>query len=245
LAWRLQRGTLLAWTIGLSLYGLLFGSVVQGIGNEVNGSSTIRDVVTRLGGSAVLEDAFITVAFTLIAAVASAMAVSATLRLHYEESAMHTETTLACAVSRIRWAMSHLVFALGGTAVAMLAAGFAAGITYGVGAHDVNGKLFTLLAVALVQLPAIWMLAAVTALLFGVIPRFTPIAWAILVGFVALYLLGNVSGMPERLLDVVPFAQVPRIPGQPFRAAPMVWLLVIDIALMCAGLLAFRRRDLR
>ena len=162
LAWRLQRGMLLAWTIGLCLYGLLFGSVVHGISNEVSSSSTLRNVVTRLGGSAVLEDAFVTIVFTLLAVMASAMAISATLRLYHEETEQRGETMLAGAVGRIRWALSHIVFALGGTAVAMLAAGAVAGIAYGIAANDVGGKLTTVLEVALVQLPAIWMLCAVT-----------------------------------------------------------------------------------
>jgi ABC-2 type transport system permease protein len=246
LSWRLQRGTLATWTIGLGLYGLLIGSVVHGMGNVVgDSSSSLRDIVTRLGGSQLLENAFITIAFTIVAVAASAMAISAMLRLHHEEAAQHGEAVLAGAVGRIRWALSHILVALGGTAVAMLVSGAVAGITYGIAAHDVGGRLTTLLAVALVQLPAIWILVGVTMTLFGLIPRFTPVAWAILVGFVALYLLGNISGMPQWLLDLVPFAHVPRIPGEGFRAAPIIWLLAIDGLFVTAGLFAFRRRDLR
>ncbi|WP_027502656.1 ABC transporter permease [Rhodococcus sp. UNC363MFTsu5.1] len=245
LSWRLQRGTLIAWTIGISLYALLIGSVVHGIGDELGGGDTIREIVSRMGGTQALEDAFITIAFTMLAVGAAALAISSALRLHGEETAQRAESVTSGAVGRIRWAASHVVFAFVGPAVAMLAAGLVAGVTYGVAAGDVGGKLPRVLATGLVQLPAVWMLAAVTVLLFGLVPRFTPVAWGVLVTFVALFLLGSISGVPQWVLDLQPFSHTPKLPGAGFEAAPVVWLLVIDAGLLVAGLVAFRRRDLR
>ena len=245
LAWRLQRATLLAWTIGLCLYGLLIGSVVNSIGATVGDSSTMRDVVSRLGGSQALEEAFITISFSILAVVAAASAVSSTLRLYQEETAQGAEASLAAAVSRTRWAASHIVFAIIGPAAAMLAAGAVAGLTYGVSSHDIGGKLPTALAVAALQLPAIWMLSAITVALFGLVPRFTPVAWGVLVAFVALYLLGSIAGLPHWLIDLQPFTHAQHIPGQAFNATPVIWLLLIDVMFLAIGLVAFRRRDLR
>jgi ABC-2 type transport system permease protein len=245
LAWRLQRASLVAWTVGLCLYALLAGSVVHGIGDEIGGSATIRDILSRMGGTSALEDAFIAISFMLLGIGAAAYAVSATLRLHTEETSSRGETMLAGAVGRMRWAASHLAFAIVGSTVALLAAGLVAGLTYGIAAHDVGGKLPAVLAAAAVQLPAIWLLAAVTVALFGVVPRFTPVAWGVLVALIALYFLGAVAGMPQWVLNMTPFAHLPRMPGEPFRAAPLIWLLAIDLAVLAAGLFAFRRRDVR
>jgi ABC-2 type transport system permease protein len=96
-----------------------------------------------------------------------------------------------------------------------------------------------------VQLPAAWLLAAVTVALFGLAPRFTPVAWGVLVGFVALYLLGSLSGFAQWLLDLVPFAHTPRVGGGDFTAVPLLLLLVIDATLIALGMVAFRRRDLK
>ena len=152
---------------------------------------------------------------------------------------------LAGSVGRIRWAASHIVFAIAGTTVAILGAGVVAGLTYGIASGDVGGKLPAVLAVAALQLPAIWMLSAITVALFGLVPRFTPVAWGVLVGFIALYLLGSIGGLPHWLVNLQPFTHAQRTPGQPFDAAPVIWLLLIDVALLVVGLLAFRRRDLR
>jgi ABC-2 type transport system permease protein len=245
LAWRLDRGALVLWTVGLSLYGAVFGSVVHGIGDEIGGSAAVRDIVARLGGTTVLENAFIAVAFTMLAMMASAFAISLTLRPHQEESSQRAEALLAGAVSRTRWLASHLVIAILGSAAALLIAGLAAGLSYGAAAGDIGGKLPPVLGTAAVQLPAVWLLAAVTVTLFGCLPRFTPVAWAVLVGFVALYLLGSLSGFPQWLLDLVPFAHTPRVGTGQFTATPLVWLLAVDVVLAVAGMGAFRRRDLR
>ncbi len=245
LTWRLDRGALLVWTVGLCLYGVLMGSVAHGIGDELGGSAVARDIVARMGGTSALEQAFLAVAFAMLGMVAAAFAVSLTLRLHQEEAAQRAETTLAGAVSRTRWLASHLVAALAGSAVAMLVAGAAAGLVYGVAANDVGGKLAVVVGTAAVQLPAVWLLSAVTLALFGLVPRFTPVAWGVLVAFVALYLIGSLAEFPQWVLDLEPFAHTPRVGGGDFTATPLLWLLAIDACLIILGAIAFRRRDVR
>jgi len=243
LAWRLDRGALVLWTVGLCLYGLLMGSIVHGIGNEL-GDGVARDIVARMGGTRALEEAFIAVAFTMMGMVAAAFAVSLTLRLHQEESGQLAEPTLAGAVSRTRWLASHLVMALAGSAGAMLISGVVGGVVYGIAAGDVGGKLAIVVSTAAVQLPAVWLLSAVTVALFGFLPRFTAVAWGVLVGFVALYLIGSLAGFGQWVLDLEPFAHIPRV-GAGFSVVPLLWLLAIDGALIIFGAATFRRRDLR
>ena len=244
LAWRLDRGALLVWTVGLCLYGLLIGSVVHGIGDELGGD-TARDIVVRMGGTSALEQAFVAVAFCMLGMIAAAFAISLTLRLHQEEAGQRAETLLSGTVSRSRWLTGHLAIALIGSAVAILIAGVAAGLTYGIAAHDVDGKLCMALGTAAVQLPAMWLPAAVTVALFGIAPRLSPVSWGVLVGFIALYLIGSLSGFPQWVLDAEPFAHIPRVTAGEFTAAPLLWLLVIDIALISLGVAAFRRRDIQ
>ncbi|HEY2503325.1 MAG TPA: ABC transporter permease [Mycobacterium sp.] len=244
LAWRLDRGALLLWTVGLCLYGLVMGSVVHGIGDELGDSTLARDIVARMGGTSALEEAFVAVAFAMMGMVAAAFAISLTLRLHQEESAQRAETTLAGAVSRTRWLASHLTAALAGSTFAMLACGLVGGLVYGFAAGDVGGKLAIVVGTAAVQLPAVWLLSGVTVALFGIAPRFTPLAWGVLVGFIAVYLIGSLAGFPQWLLDLEPFAHIPRV-GSGFTAVPLLWLLAIDIVLIALGAIAFRRRDLR
>lgn len=246
LAWRLQRGSLEVWAVGFLLYGLLMGGMLDSIGDMIDEGSNVGDIVTRAGGSDQLQDAFISFAITLLAIAASGYAVSATLRLHDEESSQRAESTLAGAVSRVRYMMSHIGFALLGSAALILIAAAAIGLVYGAMAGDPAGKLADALGAALVNIPAVWVLTGITVAIYGIAPRFTPVAWGVLSVCLVIYFLGALDdSLPRWLLDLVPFTHAPKLPGGSFELTPILWLLAIAAALLAVGITAFRRRDLR
>jgi ABC-2 type transport system permease protein len=45
------------------------------------------------------------------------------------------------------------------------------------------------------------------------------------------------------VLDLSPFAHVPKVPGYDVTAAPFVWLTVVAAAFIAAGLIGLRRCD--
>ncbi|MGW6729113.1 ABC transporter permease [Nocardia sp. NPDC055029] len=245
LAWRLQRGSMLGWTVGFGLYGLLIGGAVNSIGGMLDDSGTLQDVVTALGGSDDLEKSFIAYAITMLAAAAAAYSVSSVLRLHEEENAGRAEAVLAAAVGRVRYAASHLLFAVVGPAVALLVSGIGIGIVWGAVDGDVVGKLGQSLGAVAVQLPAVWVVTAIALLLFGVVPKYASLAWAVLSAMIVIVLLGSLGTFPQWLMDLVPFVHPPKLPGASFDIVPIAWLLAVAIAGTVLGLAAFRRRDLR
>ncbi|MFD9549157.1 ABC transporter permease [Nocardia salmonicida] len=245
LAWRLQRGSLIAWTAGFALYGLLIGGAVNSIGGMLDDSGTLQDVVTSLGGSADLEESFIAYAVTMLAAAAAAYSVSAVLRLHEEENSGRAETVLAAAVGRVRYASSHLLFAIGGPAVALLAAGLAIGIVWGATDGDLPGKVGRSVGAVAVQLPAVWVITAVAMLLFGALPKYAALAWGVLSAMIVIFLLGSLGSFPQWILDLVPFIHPPKLPGAAFDLVPIAYLIALAGAGILVGLMTFRRRDLR
>lgn len=245
LAWRLQRGSMLGWTVGFGLYGLLIGGAVDSIGGMLDDSGTLQDVVTALGGSDDLEKSFIAYAITMLAAAAAAYSVSSVLRLHEEENSGRAEAVLAAAVGRVRYASSHLLFAIAGPAVALLVSGIGIGIVWGATDGDIVGKLGQSLGAVAVQLPAVWVVTAIALLLFGVVPKYASLAWAVLSAMIVIVLLGSLGTFPQWLMDLVPFVHPPKLPGASFTLAPIAWLLAVTIAGTVLGLAAFRRRDLR
>ena len=96
---------------------------------------------------------------------------------------------------------------------------------------------------ALVQIPAAWVIIGIVVAVFGLAPRLIVLGWVALVGFVLLGELGALFDLSQTVMDISPFAHVPRMPGGDFAAAPMVWLTVIAAGLIAIGLAGFRRRD--
>lgn len=241
LAWRLHRGLLAGWVAGFAVIGLVIGSIVDGIGDLVVDNKELEQLLQRLGGQDVLVNAFLATITTFYGLVAASYAVQATLRLRSEELATRLEPVLSTAVGRVRWAASHLVFAALGPALALLTAGAMTGLVHGLQTSDVAGQLPRAVQAAVVQLPAVWLLAGVAMALFGLLPRHAAVAWGALVWSLLVTLFGPALRLDQWLLDLSPFTHVPRIPD--FRWVPLVWLTVIAIALAVVGLSAFRRRD--
>ncbi|WP_433716399.1 ABC transporter permease [Nocardia sp. CA-084685] len=245
LAWRLQRGALLGWSTGFLLYGLLIGGSIDSVGDMLDDSAQIRDLINRMGGSSILQDSFISYAITMLAAAAAAYSISAALRLHDEESTQRAEATLAGAVGRERYALSHIAIALLGPAVALLVSGTAIGFVYGMMAGDLADTVGDGIVAAAVQLPAVWVLTGITVAIYGIAPRYTPVAWGVLSAMIVIFLIGSLDGLPQAIVDLVPFVHPPKLPGSQFDAQPILWLLAIAVALLAVGIAAFRRRDLR
>lgn len=243
LAWRLHRGLLAAWTGGFVALGVVLGYLAEGVGDLVGDNQAMKDVFARLGGASGLINSYLAGMMGLFGLVAGAYAIQAMLRARAEETAGHAEPVLATAVGRLRWLGSHLLFSLLGPALALVAAGVAIGVTHGLNVHDVGNELPRLLAGALVQLPAVWLLSAVTVALFGLLPRFAAVAWAALALCLLVSLVGQAAGLDQWVLDISPFTHLPKLPGGDVTALPLVLLSAVALLVTVVGLTGFRRRD--
>jgi ABC-2 type transport system permease protein len=243
LAWRLHRGALLGWTAGFVLLGAVLGSIASSVGNLLD-SPQARELITKLGGQQGLTDAFLAAELGIVGVIAAAYGVQAALRLRAEETALRAEPVLATAVSRTRWAASHLTLALGGSTVLMAGAGLGAGLAHGAHTGELGRQLGRVLAAALLQLPAVWVVTCIVVAIFGLGPRLVTAGWAALVAFLLVGELGPLLKLSRWVLDLSPFGHLPKVPGGPVTVAPLVWLVVVAALLAVAGLLGLRRRDI-
>jgi ABC-2 type transport system permease protein len=244
LAVRLQRGSLLGWSLGLAALGVVYGSVGDSIGDLLTDSPELAEIFELLGGEQGITDAYFAAAMAILATIASAYAIRAALRLRVEEEGLLGEPVLATAVSRPRWAWSHLFYALVGPILILAIAGLGAGLTYGAVVGDVGGELSSILGAALIQVPAVWVVVGVATALYGLLPRMTSVSWGVLVGCLVFGQLGEILQFPQWLLNLSPFTHVPNLPVAKFSIVPLIGLTVIAAGLVAVGLVGFRRRDI-
>jgi ABC-2 type transport system permease protein len=242
LAVRLQWRTLLGWAAGFAIGGLLLGSIAKSIPDFL-GSGSARDFFTKLGGSQVLIDTFISAELGILGAIAAAYGISAAARLRAEEADGHAELLLATTTTRRRWAASDTVFALIGVTVLLLVAGVAMGVSTAVSLSD-GAQFSRVLAVALAQIPAAWVMTGLVVALFGWLPRATGAAWAVLVLFIALGEFGVLWGAPGWLMDLSPFQHTPHLPVTSAWTLPLLALAVAAAVLGAAGFSGWRTRDM-
>jgi len=242
LAWNLQRGSLIIWACWLVIFGAILGNIASSV-NGFFDSQQVRDYFARLGGSAAITDAFLATEMAFVGLLVAAFAIQSTQRLHAEEASDRLEIVLSGSVKRWRWTMSHVVIAFGGSVLLALAAGLAAGLANAQATAD-SAQIGGIVAGALAQLPAVWVILGVALLLFGWLPKWTVAAWAVLVGCVMLGELGPLFKFPQSVLDISPFVHVPKLPGAPFDAVPLLILIAAATAFCIVGVIGFCRRDI-
>ncbi len=115
------------------------------------------------------------------------------------------------------WAASHVAFAVGrpgGRCWRSRASSI--GLVHGLRATTWAAVPAGLLG-ALVQLPAVWVLAGITVALFGLVPRIAVAAWGVLGACLLLGQLGPLLELKQWVMDISPFTHVPKLPGAAMR----------------------------
>ncbi|MGW7380754.1 ABC transporter permease [Streptomyces sp. NPDC054794] len=237
LAWRLQRGGVLGWSVGFFLAGVVYGGLTDGAADLVRDNEKAREIFERMGGQSGLTDTFLASMVGMLGLIASLYVVASVLRLNGEETSGRAEPLLACAVGRLRWAAGHLLIAFGGSALIMLLAGLGFAVGYG-------KEIGPVLGACLVQLPAVWVIGGAAVLLYGLVPRLAPAAWGIAVAVLLIGWVGPALNAPRIVLDLSPFGHLPKLPGGGMEWPPVLILMGLAMMLVGGGLAGLRSRDM-
>lgn len=242
LAWRLHRGPFIGWTVGIALLAAAYGSFAKSIDQFIADNPQMKDFFP--GGADAAVNSYLAVTITFSALLAAAYGVNSALRARTEEVSWRAEPILATRTSRRAWLGSHVTIALGGSLVALAAAGFGEGLAYGAAISDL-GQIPRMIGVALAYAPAMWLIIAVAVLGFGWLPRAAAaIAW-VAVGYCSvLVFFAGLFDLPAWLRDVSPFSHTPQVPLDSLTAAPLLVILAVTIVVVAGGFAGFRRRDL-
>ena len=224
LAWRLQRGMLLVWVIAYALMGIIIGALVPSINLMIGDTAFLPELSAAMGGAG---SAFLAILSYILSQVLTAYAIMTILRVREEEAATRTELMLSRPVSRLKYMSGHLLIAFAGCAAAI--------ILFGLFSEDLAG--------CIARLPAILIVASISALAFGFAPRLSAgISWGVFGALLLLELLWELRVVGNGVFRLSPFSWV--YPGTIVSPITIVLMLLISVCLGGIGLYCFSRRDI-
>ncbi|MGW4370601.1 ABC transporter permease [Nocardia takedensis] len=243
LAWRLQRGSWLAWCVGVFGLGAAYGSFADSIADYLADNPEVAAFLP--GGAADAVDSYLALTVAMTSLLATAFGIGAVLRARGEEVLGHAEFVLAARPNRARWLLAHCAVAgLGASAVAC-AGGFGMGLAYAL-TVDQPGQITRVTAAAAAYWPAIWVTVGFALVAVGLRPRHAAaIAWAGFAYCAVALLFAESFDLPGWFPAASPFEHTPRVPLEPVSVGSMTVLLLVAVLLTAAGATAFRHRDLR
>lgn len=245
LAWRMHKKSFIGWLTGTELYIIVFAAISPGLSDK----GGMSDWLTSLGGTGWADDVglgyvFISVAIYLISMFVAVYAVTAVLRMKREETEGRAEMLMDKQVSRTKWMCGHLVIAFLCSAALLAFTGVAGGLSYGIAAGDLNKNFLNVFIMSISKIPPVWILAAATAMLYGLWPRITSLGWVLWMAPVILELIWEGRIIGWSLMRISPFSYVHyTIDVANLPLFSLFCMICISAALAGLGLFGFKNRD--
>ena len=239
---RLVRSTVTGWAVAIAASSLLLGLVTEGASGAISGSS-LNQVFTKLGSPGAGVDAYLGVAFLMVAVLVAFVANGQIIAASAEESGGRLDHLFARPLSRWQWFSGRLLV----TTAALLGCGVIAGLFTWLGAASQHaGVRFTsVMSAGLNIVPPAVCILGVGALVFGVWPRATSIATYGVLGWSLLAeIVGGIGSLNHWVLDTSVFHQMSAAPAVAPSISAAVGLTAIGVASALVGAIAFNRRDL-
>ncbi|WMC93741.1 ABC transporter permease [Kineothrix sp. MB12-C1] len=240
LAWRLTRGTIFAWGIGMFVMGLTYGSVLGQIDTFVNENEMFQKILNAAGSYDIASN-YIVLILAIGALLSTVPVIMLACKIHSEEKYERLEQLFSKAVPRERMYLSYifLAFAESIAAPVLMVLGFYT-VTQGSGAVELK----ILMKAALVYLPALWIMLGLCVLFIGVFPKITSLVWAVFsFSFIMMY-FGRLLDIPEWVHKLSPFGNIPQLPVEEFSAAPLLVMILVSILFLAIGIVGYRQRDI-
>jgi len=240
LAWRLQKGTVIGWTLGMFLGGVSYGAIGDDVDSLVGDSQTSQDLFVQSGGD--LVRGFYATAILMLALLACGFVISSALRPRGEEDNGRVESLLATSLDRRRWLLGHAAITGAGTIVIVAASGLGLGLGYAMVTGD-RSVIWTYLVDTLAYAPSVLLVGMLTLLLYGVRARLASAAWILLAFCVVVMMFGQLLQIPQWVQGFSPFEHLALIPAEEFRWAPVAVVAALAAGVGVAAHEALRRRD--
>ena len=243
LSWRLDRAQFATWLVAMLLIGVFVGYLAKTATDLLRNNPRLAQFLDRLGGEGGVTDSYVLVMIAVLSFGSAAYAVTTLLRTRSDETSGRLELLLSTPASRRRLLASRAAIVAAGVVAIQAAVGTGIGLSNGLANDDVLTLVPRYLAVALIAVPAVWIIAAVATAVVGALPRLSWLAWVVFGYCVAVGVLGPILGLPEWTERTTPFWFTPKWPVADVDLVPLVVLTGLAAAIASVGVVRFMRRD--
>jgi len=241
LAYRLQRPSIIGWSVAMVLAGVTFGAFAEPM--QEGAADMPEEIVAVMGGADGLLEGYLGFMGIYFALVVAAYVILSVQSLRGEEQGVRTEPVLATAVSRSSWLGSWTAVTAAGALWLLLLAGLGQGVGTLIGTG--SGELFGPVVLGhAVHVAAAWLFLGLAVALYGLAPRLVGLVWIVFVYGTVLSLFGEMLEFDQAMLDTSPFQHIGQHPAETISWGAVGILTAVGALLVGAGAAGFRRRDL-
>ena len=193
----MTRGSIIGWSVGGLLTGLLATSLAGVLGDVVEELPSVQAILAAISANGSIEQGAVVIFFEMLGILAACAAVQTVCRARQEEAHGTAEAVLATPVDRVRWLAGYVV--VGFSAIVLVAAAAVIGAALGIAGRGSDWSLMGDVAVvAAGQVVAASVFLVITALVFVLAPRLTiPLGWTLVFLAMVLGLFGPLFGLPD------------------------------------------------
>ena len=245
LTFKLHKNALFGWAAGYLIFGGMMAVVINDFRETFEQNELFNEFVSSGSTGGSFMDSAIAAMFPMIAAMLSAYAVTAAIRIQDEESSGRIEYLLGTALSRTKWLFTHVSLTIVGVFILLGLMGLAGGLGYSMVAEaGSTTSAVDIVLAALVNVPAMVLFFSVIMLVFSFGKMVKAFAWAF---YAYIALIGSLVGIfswPNWLSYASPFVHTPLYPTNDFDWFPMIIMSSLSVIVLFVTFLQFRHRDI-
>lgn len=240
---RLNRGPIITWTIAFVALGGVFGYFATSI-TDILGSDSAVTQILAAGATTpeALVSAFLVTILSLVGIIAAIPGVQIMLKMRTEEMEDRVEPIMATKVVRPRYYASNVILAVASPAIFLLVAGTLVATL--ASTADIGVEFGDAFLQAVVTIPAVWTVVAVSVAVVGARPQVGFAAWLGVLASFGLTLLGPTFKLWDWILAISPFWHVPNVTLEDADWWGLLWISLVTALFIAVGFVGFRRRDL-
>lgn len=240
-ALKLIKSPLIVWSVAMFFLGISYGSVLQDVQELLSGNEIIEQILASDPSIGLVEQ-YMSMILAVMAMISTIAVLQIFLKIRGEEKKQRLESVVAGNRSRLTVMGSFIVTAV----LAMFLLQLVQSLAFG-GAALATGyeiEIADVLLAGIAYIPAMLIMLGIAVILFGWLPKATPLIWLYHgYAFILLY-FGGLFDIPELLNSLSPFYHVPALPSEDWSWSVTLVLTAVALVMMAAGVMGFRQRDI-